>query len=64
MIIKILSADLRITVCVGIVTPAHNARFRNIRREKVTKPVDIAHRPGVLTVSIEAVDGYNTVISS
>lgn len=64
MIIEILSADLRITVCIGIVAPADNACVRNIQREKVTKPVDTAHRPSFLTVSVESMDGHNTVVSS
>ena len=64
MIIQILSADLRFTVCIGIVAPADNARIWNVRREKVTKPVNIAHRPSFLTMSVESVYGHNTVTSS
>ena len=59
MIVKILGADLRSTVGIGIIAPTHNTCIRNIQREEVTEPVDIVHCPSFLTVSIESVDSHN-----
>ena len=64
MIIKVLIADLRSTMGIRGVAPTDNARIRNIRGEEITEPVDVVHRPSLLTVSIESVDGHNATIPS
>ena len=49
MIVKILSANLRSTVGIGIITPSINASVWNIQREKITD-------------SIQSMNGHNTTI--
>lgn len=62
MIVKILSADLRSIVGIGIVAPTDNTCIWNIQWQEVTEPVDLVYRPSLLTVSIESMDSHNTMI--
>ena len=62
MVVKILGADLRSTVGIGIITPSINARVWNIQREEITEPVDTVDRPSRFTVSIQSMNGHNTII--
>lgn len=62
MIIEVLAADLGSTVGAGIIAPTENTCVWNIRREKVTEPVDIVYCPGLFTVSIKSVYCNDTMI--
>ena len=62
VIVKILSADPRSTVGIGIITPSINARIWNIQREKITEPVDTVYCPSRFTMSIQSMNGHNTTI--
>jgi hypothetical protein len=64
MFVKVLNADLRTTVGIGIVAPTKNPRIFDIQRKKVTQPIDSVHGPALLTMAIEPVNGYNTVIEA
>ncbi len=64
MIVKILSADRRSSVGIGIIAPTVNTRVWNIQREEITEPVDGIHCPSVFAVSIESINGHDTRIKS
>ena len=59
MVVEVLAADTA-AVCVRIVSPAEDARVRDIGREEIAEPVHaVRRRPGLSTVSVQAMDGYN-----
>jgi hypothetical protein len=43
----------------GIIAPAQYASLGNLRREKVSEPVDAFGRPGRLAIAVESMDGHN-----
>ena len=61
MIVKILAANARAVMGVGIITPAKYSGIREIVREEMAQPVDtIVCRPCSLAMTIETMDGNNT----
>jgi len=59
MVIEVLAADT-VTMRVRIVSPAEDARVRDISREEIAEPVHaVRRRPGLVAVSVQAMDSYN-----
>ena len=57
MVVEEHAADPRATMCIRIVAPAEYARVGEVVREEVAEPVDaVARRPGLLAVSVQAMD--------
>lgn len=53
MVVEEHAADARATMCIRIVAPAEYARVGEVVREEAAEPVDaVAHRPGLLAVSV------------
>ncbi len=51
-----MTAHTRAAVCVRIVSPAQNARVRDVGWEKVTEPVHVVRgRPCLVSISVQAV---------
>ena len=46
---------------IGVIAPAEDACIWNIRWEEVTEPVDIVRCPGLFTVSVESMNGNDTI---
>lgn len=60
MVIEVLATDARIAMGVCIVPPAEDSRIGDVVRKEVSKPVDaVRGRPGLVTVSVQAMDGDN-----
>jgi hypothetical protein len=56
MIVEILAADA-VAVGVRIVSPAEDARIRDVGWEKVAEPVGaVSGRPGLVAVPVQAMD--------
>ena len=62
MIVKILSANPRSTVGIGIITPSINARVWNIQQEEITEPVYTVYHSSGFAMSIQPMNGHNTTI--
>jgi hypothetical protein len=64
MFVEILNADLRTAVSIDIVASTKNPRIFDIQRKKVTQSIDFVHDSALLTMIIELVNDYNTVIEA
>jgi hypothetical protein len=63
VVVEVLRAHTRAAVRVCIVAPAEYARVGQVVREEVAQPVDAAAcRPGLLAVSVQAMDGDDTAV--
>lgn len=60
--IKVVRIDLGILVIVVIIAPAIDLSAWNVRWQETAEPVDVINRPSFFTVSIDSMNGYNTVI--
>lgn len=60
--IKVVGLDLGIRVIVVIIAPAIDSSAWNVRWQEMTKPVDVINCPSFFTVSIDSMNGYNTVV--
>lgn len=60
MIVEIFAAKT-VAMSVRIVSPAEDARIRDVAREEVAEPMDVVRRcPSLVAVSIQPMDGDNT----
>src|SRR5579871_4449042 len=60
IVVEVLAADI-VAMRVRIISPAEDARVRDIGWEEITEPVyAVRRRPSLVAVSVQAMDGYNT----
>ena len=58
MVIKVQAANLGVALGVRIVSPAEDSGVRDIARKEIAEPVGaIRGRPGLVLVSVQAMDG-------
>lgn len=55
-----LGVDPRSAVGIDIIAPSDNTGIRDVCRKKVAKPVYLVYGPGLLAMSVEAMDSHNT----
>ena len=59
VVVEVLAADT-VAMRVRIISPAEDARVQDIGREEIAEPVHaVRRRPSLVTVSVQAMDGYN-----
>ena len=60
MVVQVVAADA-LAMCVRIVSPAQNARVRDIGWQEIAEPVHaVCGRPGLIAVPVQAMDSNNT----
>lgn len=64
MIEDILGADPRSAVSIDIIAPSDDTGIRDVCWKKVAKPVYFVYGPGLLAMSVEAMDSHDTANTS
>ena len=64
MVVQVLAADTA-AVCIRIISPAENARIRDIAREEIAEPMDVVCRcPSLVAMSVQPVNRDDAVNNS